>query len=192
MQHPIKLINMENLEVIRYLEQLHRCSASFRAGLTEILIEERYRKHEVIYSPSLVSRIWFVHSGHLYRYQLNNDMKVTGFYRKGSFILCCYPTIKSDDYIRVLSNCRLMTVDGRKLRELLDREPDGQILERLLLLKEVSQMEKTATMIRLPLDQRVRILHADIPEIFQIGSQEVICSYLHMSRESLRKLRKKL
>lgn len=150
MQHPLKLIDMERLEFLKYLEQLHRLSASFRAGLTNILIEERYRKHVVIYSPSLEPRIWFVNSGHLYRFQLNNDMRVTGFYRKGSFILCCAPPRKSDDYIRVLSDCRLMTVDGLKLRRLLDREPDGAILERLLLLQEVLHREKAATMIRLP------------------------------------------
>lgn len=51
----LKLVIMEGLNVIKYLEQLHPLSNSFRAALKEILIEEHYRKHDVIYSPSHLS-----------------------------------------------------------------------------------------------------------------------------------------
>ncbi len=183
---------MEGLNVIEYLEQLHPFSNSFRAALTEILIEEHYQKHDVIHGPSHPgTRIWFVTSGHLYRYQLSEDMKVTDLYKKNSFILCCHPAHENDGYIKVLSDCSLITTPGRTLRKLLDRERDGAILERLILMQEVSRREKSANLVRLPLNQRVQILMSDFPEIFRIAPQNVICSYLHMSRESLRKSRNK-
>lgn len=188
----LKLVMMEGLNVIQYLERLHPLSNSFRAALTDILIEEHYRKHDVIYSPSHPgTRIWFVTTGHLYRYQLSDDKKVTDLYKKNSFILCCDPAHENNGYIKVLSDCSLITAEGRNLRKLLDRERDGAILERLLLVQEVSRRQKSANLIRFPLDQRVQILMADFPEFFRIASQDVICSYLNMSRESLRKSRNK-
>ena len=188
----LKLIMMEGLEVLKYLEQLHPFSNSFRAALLDGLIEERYRKNEVIYGPSHAeTRVWFVASGYLFRYQVYHSIKIVDLYKENTFIMCCPFGKTNSDFIQVLADCRLWTVPNRKLKNLRETERDGAIVERLVLMQELLRREKSIAMVRSPLEQRVQLFLDEFPEIFRVAPLQIICSYLNMSRESLRRLRNK-
>ena len=188
----LKLIMMEGLKVLKYLEQLHPFSNSFRAALLDGLVEERYRKNEVIYGPSHgETRVWFVDSGYLYRYQVNHSTKIVDLYKENMIIMCCTFGKTANDFIQVLEDCRLWTVRNRRLKNLLETERDGAIVERVVLMQELLRREKSIAMVRSPLEQRMQLFLQEFPEIFQVAPLQIICSYLNMSRESLRRLRNK-
>lgn len=188
----LKLIMMEGLKVLKYLEQLYPFSNSFRAALLDGLIEEVYRKNEVIFGPShSETRVWFVASGYLFRYQVNHSIKIVDLYKENTFIMCCPFGKTNSDFIQVLADCRLCTVPNRKLKNLLETERDGAIVERLVLMQELLRREKSIAMVRSPLEQRVQLFLDEFPEIFRVAPLQIICSYLNMSRESLRRLRNK-
>lgn len=184
---------MSSLEVMDFLEHYHPVSPGLRAALRPLLVVEHYKKNQVIYSPSSNSKkVWFVQSGYLCLYQIEESINISDLYKKGSVILFCFTCERADSYLKVMTDCTLTTIDYRTLVPLFK---DGLIspeMEKLMFLNEINRKILAARSAQMPGKKRLQQLLSDIPEIFMIASYDEICSYLKVSRETLRKFRNAL
>lgn len=184
---------MNSPDVLQYFDQLHPLPTRFKTALERQLVVETYRKGEVIYSPGrAATRIWYVSSGYLYRYHFERDIRITDLYAKNSLIVCCYTAEDHNDYIKVLADCTLSTIHPKKLSTLITEGFDTTTHERIILMKELARKERAAQLARLTPEERFQALMEDFPKILSVAPQQVITSYLNISRGTLSKLRSKL
>jgi len=163
----------------------------------ESLIEIFERK-KLILSPGETSRrIYFIRSGFLRTYFIDDDGKecTTWFTGKGDLMTSVYSFFSqqpANEYIEVLQDCKLQSLTWLELNAYYADFREGNLLGRIVTEKYFIRSEERAILLRTHSPElRYDLLLKNHPEIEQQTTQQNIASYLGISRETLSRIRRK-
>jgi CRP-like cAMP-binding protein len=163
----------------------------------ESLIETFERKKILLEPGEIARRIYFIRSGFLRAYFIDEDGKecTTWFSTKGDLMASAssfFSQQPAKEYIEVLQDCTLQSLTWLELNAYYADFKEGNLLGRIIIQKYYILGEERAILLRTQRpEQRYNLLLKNYPQIEQQTTQQNIASYLGISRETLSRIRRK-
>ncbi|TCD05940.1 Crp/Fnr family transcriptional regulator [Pedobacter frigidisoli] len=163
----------------------------------EVIIENFGRKHLLLRPGEIARRLYFIRSGFLRAFFIDENGKecTTWFMGKGDLMISVYSFFTQKpafEYIEVLQECKLQSLSWNQLNAYYADFPQGNLLGRIVTQKYYIMSEERAIFLRTQTPSlRYELLIAQHPDIEQKTSQNNIASYLGISRETLSRIRRK-
>lgn len=163
----------------------------------EAVIENFNRKHLLLRPGETARRLYFIRSGFLRAYFIDEHGKecTTWFMGKGDLMISVYSFFTqkpAHEYIEVLQKSKLQSISWQQLNAYYADFPQGNLLGRIVTQKYYIMSEERAIFLRTqtPVLRYEKLLEQH-PDIEQQTSQTNIASYLGISRETLSRIRRK-
>ncbi|MGM9475252.1 Crp/Fnr family transcriptional regulator [Pedobacter sp. GSP4] len=163
----------------------------------EVVTESFNRKHLLLRPGETARRLYFIRSGFLRAYFIDENGKEcnTWFMGKGDLMISVYSFFTQKpayEYIEVLQDCKLQSISWQQLNAYYADFPQGNLLGRIVTQKYYIMSEERAIFLRTQTPTlRYEKLLEQHPDIEQQTSQTNIASYLGISRETLSRIRRK-
>jgi len=163
----------------------------------EILTEKFNRKHLLLKPGETARRLYFIRSGFLRAYFIDDQGKecTTWFMGKGDLMISVYSFFTqkpAHEYIEVLQECKLQSLSWHELNAYYADFPQGNLLGRIVTQKYYILSEERSIFLRSQTPEtRLNQLLERYPDIEQQTTLTNIASYLGMTRETLSRLRSK-
>lgn len=163
----------------------------------EVITETFGRKHILLRPGEISRRLYFIRSGFLRAYFIDDNGKecTTWFMGNGDLMISVYSFFTQRpayEYIEVLQDCKLQSLSWNQLNAYYADFPQGNLLGRIVTQKYYIMSEERAIFLRTHTPYlRYDLLLEQHPDIDQKTSQNNIASYLGISRETLSRIRRK-
>ncbi|WP_316795324.1 Crp/Fnr family transcriptional regulator [Pedobacter agri] len=163
----------------------------------EILLQEFKKKHLVLRPGDICKRLYFVSSGFLRAFFIDDDGRecTTWFVGKGDLMISAYSFFTQQpahEYIEVLEDCKLQSLTWKQINSFYADFREGNLLGRVFIEKYYITSEARAIFLRTNRpENRYNLLMATHPELESQTTQSNIASYLAISRETLSRIRRK-
>jgi len=163
----------------------------------EVVTEIFSRKHFLLRPDEISRRLYFIRSGFLRAFFIDENGKecTTWFMGKGDLMISIYSFFSQKpafEYIEVLQDCKLQSISWQELNAYYADFPQGNLLGRIVMQKYYIMSEERAIFLRTQTPTlRYEKLLEQHPDIEQQTSQNNIASYLGISRETLSRIRRK-
>lgn len=163
----------------------------------EILTEKFNRKHLLLKPGETARRLYFIRSGFLRAYFIDDQGKecTTWFMGKGDLMISVYSFFTqkpAHEYIEVLQDCKLQSLSWHELNAYYADFPQGNLLGRIVTQKYYILSEERSIFLRSQTPEtRLNQLLERYPDIEQQTTLTNIASYLGMTRETLSRIRSK-
>lgn len=163
----------------------------------ESLIETFERKKILLSPGETARRIYFIRSGFLRSYFIDEDGKecTTWFSGKGDLMTSAssfFSQQPTGEYIEVLQDCKLQSITWLELNSYYADFREGNLLGRIITQKYYILSENRTVLLRTQRpEHRYDLLLKNHPDIEQQTTQQNIASYLGISRETLSRIRRK-
>ena len=163
----------------------------------EILIENFRHKHLLLKPGETARRLYFIRSGFLRAYFIDDQGKecTTWFMGKGDLMISVYSFFTqkpAHEYIEVLQDCKLQSLTWHELNAYYADFSQGNLLGRIVTQKYYILSEERSIFLRSQTPEtRLNKLLERYPDIDQQTTLTNIASYLGMTRETLSRLRSK-
>ena len=172
--------------------------AYFQKRLDEEILSQEFKKKHLLLKPGeICKRLYFVSSGFLRAYFIDEDGKecTTWFAGKGDLMISAYSFFTQQpayEYIEVLEDCKLQSLTWKQINSFYADFREANLLGRIFIEKYYISSEERAVFLRTNRpEHRYNILMAKHPELEQQTTQSNIASYLAISRETLSRIRRK-
>ncbi len=180
------------------LRKLHPASAQLEAHLNEHVIRKVYRKKDIILKEGQICRyVYFIESGLVRHFSTKSGERVTTWLLGEKHFCVSFESFKygvpAEDNIEVLEDCTLLCITLEQLHEIFQLFPEFRI--------HVSEIENKYRIIGEKIKSHIHGLgpkekylwfldyHADISNRVPL---EIIASYLDISLNTLKGIRKKM
>jgi len=191
-----KILNMPLTQFIQKLEELGTMSDDVKLqfhSFSSVLQLEK--KKTILKQGTLCNKIWFLASGSIRMYRIENNKDITlhliTHSRFFTDLIALTEQSPSTLQIETIDPCTIIVLNAKELQKLLDTdlpsERIGRKLYQQLLFEETKRLQDS---IFLSANERYIKLIASAPEIFQKIPQKHIASYLHIKPETLSRIRK--
>jgi CRP-like cAMP-binding protein len=163
----------------------------------QVIIQTFKRKHLLLRPGETAKRLYFIRSGFLRAYFIDENGRecTTWFMGKGDLMISVYSFFTQQpahEYIEVLQDCKLQSLTWSELNAFYADFREGNLLGRVVTQKYYILSEERAIFLRTQTPEtRYKILLERYPEIEQKTTLTNIASYLGISRETLSRLRAK-
>ena len=178
---------------IDYLAEIGPLSAPLAKSLINLLAEERYKPHQILFSPGqLENRLCFIESGFArnYYYSDDGDEHTVKFWRPKDILLSYqgYWSQPSYYYTEILEDSVLVSLKYDDLNSLLTKFPEAVLLVKVIVNQFHKEENEKQKLITLNAGQRLREMKKQHRLAFQKAPLKMIASYLNMSRETLSRM----
>lgn len=163
----------------------------------DILTQDFRRKHYLLRPGEICRRLYFVCSGFIRAYFIDQNGKecTTWFVGKGDLVISAnsfFNQLPSHEYIQVLKNCKLQSLTWRQINALYAEFHESNLLGRIFIQKYFINSEERSMFLRIQQpEQRYDKVMSAYPDLALNTTQTNIASYLGMSRETLSRIRRK-
>lgn len=163
----------------------------------ETIVQNFNRKHLLLRPGETARRLYFIRSGFLRAYFIDEQGKecTTWFMRKGDLVISAYSFFTQKpalEYIEVLQDAKLESLSWKELNAYYADFPQGNLLGRIITQKFYILSEKRSMLLRTQTPKlRLKQLLERHPDIEQQTTLTNIASYLGITRETLSRIRSK-
>ncbi|KIA96209.1 hypothetical protein OC25_03775 [Pedobacter kyungheensis] len=163
----------------------------------ESLIETFERKKILLSPGEIARRIYFIRSGFMRAYFIDEDGKecTTWFRGKGDLMISVtsfFTQQPAQEYIEVLQDSKVQSLTWLELNAYYADFKEANLIGRILIQKYYILSAESAILLRTQRpEHRYDMLLQNHPEIEQQTTQQNIASYLGISRETLSRIRRK-
>ena len=161
----------------------------------EAIIQTFNRKHLLLRPGETARRLYFIRSGFLRSYFIDDQGKecTTCFMRKGDLMISAHSFFTqkpAQEYIEVLQDCKLQSLSWNELNAYYADFPQGNLLGRIVTQKFYMLSEKRSMLLCTHAPElKLKQLLEQYPDIEQQTTLTNIASYLGISRETLSRIR---
>jgi CRP-like cAMP-binding protein len=184
---------MSKNSFISYLAEIIPLSASLKKSLVNRLEEERYKPHQILFSPGqLENRLCFIESGFArnYYYDEDGNEHTVKFWEPNDILLSYqgYWGQPAYFYTELMEETVLVSLKYDALHALLVEFPEAPFLVKTILNQFHNEENKKQKLATLTAEQRLRQMRKHNRLVFQKVPLKIIASYLNMSRETLSRM----
>jgi len=189
---------IQEADLLETLSFIVPIPAPFQNRVNQEVITENFKRKHLLLRPGEISRrLYFIRSGFLRAFFIDENGKecTTWFMGKGDLMISVYSFFTQKpayEYIQVLQDCKLQSLSWQELNAYYADFPQGNLLGRIVTQKYYILSEERAIFLRTQTPTlRYEKLLEQHPDIEQQTSQNNIASYLGISRETLSRIRRK-
>ncbi|WP_316809197.1 Crp/Fnr family transcriptional regulator [Pedobacter agri] len=194
----MKNIEKNEADLLETLGFIVPLPAPFQQRVNQEVIVEKFQRKHVLLKPGDTSRrLYFIRSGFLRAFFIDEQGKerTTWFMGKGDLMISVYSFFTqkpAHEYIEVLQDCKLQSLSWNELNAYYADFREGNLLGRIVTQKYYILSEERAIFLRTQTpESRYRQLLEQHPGIEQQTTITNIASYLGITRETLSRLRSK-
>ncbi|SER90098.1 cAMP-binding domain of CRP or a regulatory subunit of cAMP-dependent protein kinases [Pedobacter rhizosphaerae] len=194
MQH----FNISEDDLLETLSFIMPLPTPMQNRIKEESLIETFERKKILLSPGETARrIYFIRSGFLRSYFIDEDGKecTTWFSGKGDLMTSAssfFSQQPANEYIEVLQDCKLQSLTWLELNAYYADFKEGNLLGRIIIQKYYILGEERAILLRTQRpEHKYDLLLKNHPQIEQQTTQQNIASYLGISRETLSRIRRK-
>lgn len=186
---------MDTAALFQTLNSITILSPGLKAAISEMLIEETFKKKSLILKQGQVAqRIYFIKQGFVRAYYDKGNATFTNwFMSSGDIVISVYSFFSrrpSFENIAALEDCTLQSVTWQQLQQLYQNFPEFNITGRLITEQYYIRSEERAIDLQtLTATQRYEKLLATYPGILQKATLGQIATYLSIKQETLSRIR---
>lgn len=189
---------IEEADLLETLSFIVPLPAPLQKRVNKEVITEEFERKSLLLRPGEISRrLYFIRSGFLRAYFIDENGKecTTWFMGKGDLMISVYSFFTqkpAHEYIEVLQDCKLQSLSWQQLNAYYADFSEGNLLGRIVTQKYYIMSEERAIFLRTQTPTlRYDKLLEQHPGIEQETSQSNIASYLGISRETLSRIRRR-
>jgi len=186
---------MDTRPLFQLLNSIHILSPELQTAISDLLIEEHFKKKTLILKQGQVSqRIYFISEGFVRAYYDKSDETFTNWFMgQGDIIISVYSFFSrrpSFESIEVLEDCTLQSISWDQLQYLYKTFPEFNINGRIITEQYYIRSEERAIDLQtLTAKQRYEKMISSYPDILQKASLGQIATYLGIKQETLSRIR---
>jgi len=194
MQH----FNISEADLLETLSFIMPLPTPMQNRVKEESLIETFERKKILLSPGETARrIYFIRSGFLRSYFIDEDGKecTNWFCGKGDLMTSAssfFTQQPAREYIEVLQDCKLQSLTWLELNAYYADFKEGNLLGRIIIQKYYVLGEERTILLRTQKpESKYDLLLKNHPQIELQTTQQNIASYLGISRETLSRIRRK-
>jgi len=183
-------------KLVEILSAIRPISERFREAIqNEVMPMQIPKGHYLLQAPKVAVHIYFLESGFVMCYSFYKGKKqVESFWRSGQVILLSksfFDRVPSEEFLQVAVSSEVLYISYAGMQRLFSKFADAHPIIRSLLHEQVAGWrEQVNDLKHLSAGDRFEKLIATYPQIEQAISQEDIASYLHITPQSLSRIKR--